>query len=537
MALHSTQERSDSAQWVAEDEIDLSRYFLALQRRWLEIVLVTAATVAITALGVWIYRSATPPVFEAVATAAIVRTTTDVVLDQRFTTTSAAEEPGLDANSRRVALIALVDNGTIAQQVIQELGETLPPKLRDPAELLDAVEGEMGMADAGWGQSDLINIKVKTDSPITSAAVANAWAGAYVQQVNRVYGKVPDEMLGTVAAQLTEARQSYKQAQAALEQHLASSKLGELVRQSATISQSLDVLQAAQVDAITGADNHNRSQLRMYYDQWLRTNSLLTAARALGDQLNAGEITTGTATAALALQVLQVQMVNAAAVAPPAWAAASQAPAGLPALEAAQEPQQQQVVQLQVGAQQPQAQPGTTLQLQLDGRTTVGSADLQAQVAAAIAGLEAQLALLESSIDQAAQSLAAGSGTQAGSEPAGLPLASTMANLEQQQRGLQAAIEVENAATLDLTEQRNLAWESVQALSNKQAEMLLARAADNSEVRLSSAAVPLNRTTDQVSMAVSLVLAGVGGLLLGIVVALGLEAANVPPLRSRRAVA
>ena len=160
-------------------------------------------------------------------------------------------------------------------------------------------------------------------------------------------------------------------------------------------------------------------------------------------------------------------------------------------------------------------------------------------MAATIAGLETQLAQLEASIAQAAQSL--GAAQQAGSEQAEAAptggLGASMAQLDGQLRALQSRIEVENARTLAFTEQRDLAWESVQALSNKQAEMLLARAAANSEVRLSSAAVPLDKAVEQVGLVVSLVLAGLAGLLLGVVVALLLELAHVPPLRRRRAAA
>ena len=69
-------------------------------------------------------------------------------------------------------------------------------------------------------------------------------------------------------------------------------------------------------------------------------------------------------------------------------------------------------------------------------------------------------------------------------------MAATIAQLEEQLRTLQGQIEVERARNLQFTEERDLTWESVKALSNKQAELQLARAAANSEVRLSGQAVP-----------------------------------------------
>ena len=349
----------------------MTRYFGVLRRRWLEIVLVTAGVIVLTAVGVLLYRQLTPPVYEANATAAIVRTSTDVRFDERFTTSS--DQPNLDVNSRRAALVALVKSGSIAQQVIDELGDQLPLRLQSPARLLDAVTAEMATASGRAGTSDLIQINVKAGSPELAAAIANAWAKAYVQQVNSIYGQVPDDMLGSVEAQLVEAQAAYDKAQANLESFLATSQLEALTRQSEVVSQTLSILQqgkvdalnaymnslvdsygsivqtyvaaqadnqtlpfikeqegqrarvaayldaynAAQVDTFTQQNDRLRAELRMYYDQWLRTNSLLTAARTLQDQVASSASGDTLAGSALALQVLNLQMVNAAATTPP----------------------------------------------------------------------------------------------------------------------------------------------------------------------------------------------------------------------------
>ena len=142
-------QRHAEESWSESDEIDLTRYFGVLRRRWLEIVLVTVGVIVLTAVGVLLYRQVTPPVYEANATAAIVRTSTDVRFDERFTTSS--DQPNLDVNSRRAALVALVKSGSIAQQVIDELGDQLPLKLQSPARLLNAVTAEMATATGRAG--------------------------------------------------------------------------------------------------------------------------------------------------------------------------------------------------------------------------------------------------------------------------------------------------------------------------------------------------------------------------------------------------
>lgn len=501
MSVHSVQEHP-AGQWENAEEIDLARYVGALASRWLEILLVTLTVMLLTAAGVLAYRAFTPPIYEATATVAIVRTLTDVRFDARFTTS--AEEENLDVNSRRMALIALVDSGDLAQQVIDELGDALPPKLRDPVELLDAVEGEMAQV-AGGGQSDLINITVRAESPETAALIANTWAQAYVQQVNRVYGQVSDEMVNTVTAELQTAQQTYAAAQQQLEAHLAVSPLDTLIRQANAISTTLDSAQGA--------------ELRMNHEQWLRTNNLLAAARTLGAQVS-DSAEADIESLAPALQALQVQVVNAAAAPLPAAPLAAAA-----SLRVEGGGESGQVVVLQQPQQLQPQQAAGTLQFQLSAAAPTSAAALRSETGALIAALEAQLAQLERSIAAGAQTLAADSAAAAGVD-------ATLAQLEDQLRGLQGRIEVENARTLALTAQRDLAWESLQALNNKQAELLLARAAANSEVRLSSAAVPLDKPVEQASLAIALVLAVLVGLLLGMVVALVLEALNVRPLRA-----
>jgi uncharacterized protein involved in exopolysaccharide biosynthesis len=644
MSVDSVSEQPRGTQWPESDELDLTRYFGVLRRRWLEIVFITVAVIVLTAAGVLLYRQMTPPVYEANATAAIVRTSTDVRFDERFTTSS--EQPNLDVNSRRAALVALVKSGSIAQQVIDELGDRLPLELRSPARLLGAVTAELATASGRAGTSDLIRISARAGSPELAATIANAWAEAYVPQVNSVYGQVPDDMLGSVETQLVEAQAAYAAAQASLEGYLATSQLDALTRQSGVISQTLSTLQqgkvdalnsymdslagsygrivqtyvgaqadnqvlafskeqegqrariaayldaynAAQVDTFTEQNNRFRAELRMYYDQLLRTNSLLVAARTLQEQVASGD--TAAAGSALALQVLNLQMVNAAAATPPQPSTQYLTPGQLQTqqttpLQGQQGQSQEQKRPLQIQLEQQPVQ-GTPLQIQLDGSNAAGTAtsaaDLRSQVDATVASLESQLAALEQNIAELNQSLLSGDSFQelnatvpedsalaqaiAGAYPSlfqsgvfsatalqpyssalfaagqaqaaqflalaengtlptasspDAPMSATIAQLEEQLRTLQGQIEVERGRNLQFTQLRDLTWESVKALSNKQAELQLARAAANSEVRLSSLAVPLDEPVPQVSLIPSLALAAAFGLLLGIAVAFARE--------------
>ncbi len=110
------------------------------------------------------------------------------------------------------------------------------------------------------------------------------------------------------------------------------------------------------------------------------------------------------------------------------------------------------------------------------------------------------------------------------------PLAESIAVLERQLQVLQARLEAETAANQQFLQQRNLAWDSFSALSTKQAELRLERAAANSEVRLGTLAIPPNRPVEGASLPVSVLLAAVVGLLLAVFVAFLLEYLGRPPL-------
>jgi hypothetical protein len=115
------------------------------------------------------------------------------------------------------------------------------------------------------------------------------------------------------------------------------------------------------------------------------------------------------------------------------------------------------------------------------------------------------------------------------SDAPGAPMSATIAQLEEEQRVLEGQVEVESARLQQITQQRDLAWESVKALSNKQAELQLARATGSSEVRISGTAVALD--VPPVSLLTSVALATAIGLLAGLVLAFVLEYMDVRPLR------
>jgi uncharacterized protein involved in exopolysaccharide biosynthesis len=124
----------------------------------------------------------------------------------------------------------------------------------------------------------------------------------------------------------------------------------------------------------------------------------------------------------------------------------------------------------------------------------------------------------------------------AGAETASLamrpdaPMQESIALLESRLQQLQAQVEAEQAAYRQIVQRRDLAWDALKALSTKQAELRLERAAANTEVRLGAPAIPPDEPVQTVSARVSIALAAMVGLMLAIFLAFLFEYLGRPPL-------
>lgn len=663
MSVQSSEHPTSPEAWAVDDEIDLRKYIDTLIRRWREIVVITIAIVVLTAAAVLALRVVEAPMYESTAAVAIVRTQTQVNLDERFTTSS-GEVGNADANSRRSALLGLVANGAIAERVIADLRDMLDEKEQEPATLLRRIDAELSSTGGRTTQSDLIAITARSTSPEKAAAIANAWARHYVQEVNRIYGQVPDEMIASVQSELDQARTNYETAQRNLEQFLATSPVNSLRRQVQETQDAISALQRANTEALSsyiqeilssykrivnaylaaqtdnqvlGFQREQQTQrqllnayfraysdavvdtfdtqrerdtrlIRLYYDQWLRTTAALSTARTLQAGLEQGG-EGAVASTATALQVLKVQLVVGLAdniptqqksadgvlqdietlnVNAPLMNSTNSSSGGQGALPV------QSIQSIQPAANESNVQP-TTLQISLTPVTDATLAGLTADLDGLIQGLEAQLSVLEQTIadfnaawlsgeryqnlnasipdestlvsaiqeqypelftrglfatlggDAAQQSTLASDGQAQASELLKLagaetlllssqpeaPMMESITKLEDRLKTLQSQLEEQSAISRQVSQLRDLAWESYTALSNKRAELTLERAAANSEVRLGTAAIPPDRPVERVSLSLSVLLAGVVGLLLAIFLAFLLEYLGKPPLFTR----
>lgn len=224
-----------------EIEIDLKKWMMVIGKRWrLILTSMLIAGLIGTMIGL-----ALPSPYEATATVAIVKTSTQLEFDPRFKTLTQDEIATINAESRRATLLGLVGNGNIASRVAARLESQLLPEERNPAQLLEKVQATTS------GRGDLILIKVRDQNPEMAATIANIWAREYERYVNELYAGAPADYGASVAAQYERALNEFNAAQSALEQFIAGSQIEQLSRTISETHQLLDALQVGKQTALT----------------------------------------------------------------------------------------------------------------------------------------------------------------------------------------------------------------------------------------------------------------------------------------------
>lgn len=350
--------------------VDLGYYLNVLVRWWKEIVFITIATALLAGLGYWLLGLRSPAVYASAADVAIIRTVSELNFDERFTTTS-ERLTASNASPRRNALVALALNPALAAEVIAELGDALPTELQSPSQLAERITASLASGAVRGADSDLIRIAARAKTPELAAQIATAWAGAYVRNVNAVFGQAPDEMLESMTQEQQQAQQAYDHTQSALEAFVAQSRIHELARQIedreallnglrrgrtntfnalvdssvAAVASVADDLSAAHaataVEPVLAEQRGKRQLLRAYletvyesqkqvftqqaqrdqdlldgyYTRWLQVSRSLDEAQALRSQVAAGATTDGASASvaaasgsnALVLSLLKLQ--------------------------------------------------------------------------------------------------------------------------------------------------------------------------------------------------------------------------------------
>lgn len=258
-----------------EEKFDLRPYINILVRRRR---LIYSMTLLFTLIGL-ISAIVLPSGFEAKAQIAVVKSKTEVAFGSTLNTVSdedlasAGAAQVLDAQARRSAFEGLVKNATIATNVITQLGDQLTEAQHNPSILLSQVSAEI------VNKGDLINITVSDSDPVRAAAIANSWATEYELLVNKLYSGAPTTLSNEVGKELTRARDTYVQAQAAVEDFILNNKLDELTRLIDEKKLVLDQLQSGKSTAVSAIiDEQIKAQqqiINAYYNSQSASKLLL----------------------------------------------------------------------------------------------------------------------------------------------------------------------------------------------------------------------------------------------------------------------
>lgn len=461
-----------------EEGIDLRQYVVVLVKHGKLIILATV----VAALAAALASLTTPPIYEARASVAIIKSGWEIVFSPEFRTLSEEEMAArgmkaVDLGERRKALAGLVVNPAIAWRVIEELGSYLSQEEQNPSILLGMVDAEVG-----GEKGDLIEIVVSSRDPEKAARIANAWGQAYEEHVNRLYSTSPTAP-AAVGQQLEAARKEYEEREQALVAFMAENEIDEL---NVLIEEKLNIIQAhiSSRNAVFDEQVVQKLEtLAYYYDKQSLLQRLLREARMLREVVNTGGASSST-TNTLAVLLLKAE----------AFASSG----GLPG-----------AMQLQLGAI-----------TDLDQGAGAQAADLEALIAV----LESEQTELESSIQDLSQELLKneGYGFLDTESPTTAPLSVAVEELHDEVDALRAELEKEEAQQRELTRARDLAWGSYSTLADKAVEVEIAAGVGGTQVRFAAPAVPpLSPTSPKKKQGIAL--AAVVGLMIGVGGAFGVE--------------
>jgi len=483
----------------------LGRFIETLLRGWRIIVLAVVACV----IGAAVYTLTQPTSYSARALVATVHETTRVTLGTDIVALSEDDlaKASASAKERLQSFVVFVNNPEVAEEVVAELGDRLPADLRNAKRLLRMVRGSLA---AG---SDTIEIVVTTREAQTAAMIANAWARAYVHQINMLYEGFEASKLGVVEQEANAAAEVYTQRQADVEAFLANDRRDELQRVISDTVYLLDALtqvnrtaqygalisqQQAYEGAIATLSEAQQARLDTLIAEHAGVEALLRDAGDMRAQVSKGGETAAHSNE-LALMLLKASAYSTRATLVEEGQTLSQ-----PAI----------ALTFQPGASEMTAS-GMLADLDalvstLEARRAALAKDIAALAEAQMQG--EQVLLLGISADLSPAAAIGVAGGQA-DDALGALISSNQAKLNTARTDFAQA----DRRLLELESLRDLAWQSYDALLRRQTEIAISGESIGSRVRLAvPASVPEAAGSN---LAVNLGLAGVAGLLVGLVVA------------------
>ena len=228
----------EDASFDRGEEVSLGRYVRVLVA-WRREIVLGAVLSAVGSGALILAIQVILPMYESSSDVAIVRMTSSVALDKKFSTGATTDDTkrrlrslAIEATAKRAAFLGLVKSGNVAQAVSERLREQLDETEAHAARLIEEIGAELVTVGtlSPRNTSNLIRMTASADSPEKAAAIANAWAEEYVDHVNRLYRHTPSDQLDSIVAELEKTRESHDAAQKKLETFIANSNVGQLNR-------------------------------------------------------------------------------------------------------------------------------------------------------------------------------------------------------------------------------------------------------------------------------------------------------------------
>ncbi len=454
------------------DEINLGKYIETLFRQWRLIFIVPF----LCALIAGIVSVLMPKTYEASVLIASTRNSSEVSFGSEIETLSedsllAAGNSGvIDASSRLQSYAQMIKNPSIAEAVINQIGEKLPSEERDIATILEMVGGEV------VENSDAVRIKLTHQDPVLAAELANLWGQNYIAYVNGLYSNFENiQLTANVEAQVVEARVDYEEAQTAYENYLATSQKVTLAREIQHLQSSIDILEAARDKVYRQKMSEKTLELTQYYDDLLIVKGLKGDAEAMLQQLQIG------GEGAVASNRVALILLKMRAFAYPR--------------------NSDDVIELQISTES-QAIPLESALADLQGMVTV-LADQEEDIRKNIQTLESEILANEEL------------------EAQEVPIVDTILKLEEQFNLSQSQFIQEKAQEMELQRDTDLAWETYDNLKTKLEELKVEAQTTSGVVLLAVPASVPNK--DTVSGIKNIALAIAIGLILGVASAYFIE--------------
>jgi capsule polysaccharide export protein KpsE/RkpR len=142
-------------------------------------------------------------------------------------------------------------------------------------------------------KSDLIGIVITLRDPVLAADIANAWARAYEQHINKLYTSATSADVEAVRAQSVQSERDYQTAQGQLEAYLADNPMPRLQKRIDILQTQIDSYQTALQESEALVNSRElatrRQVLDGYYADLAILEKLLSDARLLQKQVLNGE--------------------------------------------------------------------------------------------------------------------------------------------------------------------------------------------------------------------------------------------------------